>query len=198
MSNKIANYKIADKLDFRNNKKQLINSYLLRLLGLIIFGIVFFAIASRYNNQTTIQTLFNLEIEGLSGFVSILLLISDVIFVLYLHELIHASVFYITHKQKPKIGINGFVIFAAAPEQILTKQQLIINALAPFGVISIIGIILMFFIPAQYIAWIFIPTLVNAAAAGGDFMTVFFVKKYPKNYRYNDIGDILNVLKPDN
>lgn len=198
MNNKIANYKIADKLDFRNNKKQLINSYLLRLLGLIIFGIVFFAIASWYNNQTTIQTLFNLEIEGLSGFVSILLLISDVIFVLYLHELIHASVFYITHKQKPKIGINGFVIFAAAPEQILTKQQLIINALAPFGVISIIGIILMFFIPAHYIAWIFIPTLVNAAAAGGDFMTVFFVKKYPKNYRYNDIGDILNVLKPDN
>lgn len=198
MNKQLENYKIIDKLDFRNNKKQLIYSYLLRLLGLIFFGLVFFALAYWQNNQTTIQALFNLEIENVHGFVSILLLIIDVAFVLYLHELIHAAVFYITHKQQPKIGMNGFVIFAAAPERILTKQQLVINALAPFTVISVIGIGFMFLIPIQYSAWIFIPTLVNAAAAGGDFMTVFFVNKYPKTYRYNDAGDILNVLKPIN
>ena len=189
-------YEITDKLDFRNNKKQLINSYWLRLVGLLFFGILFFAITKWQNNQITIQTLFNLEIEGLHGAFSILFLFFDIVFVLYFHELIHAAVFYITHGQKPQIGMKGFVIFAAAPEQILTKSQLIINALAPFLVISIIGITLMFVIPVQYLGWIFIPTLINAAAAGGDFMTVFFVNKYPDSFRYNDVGDILNVLKP--
>ncbi len=191
-------YEITDKLDFRNNKKQLINSYWLRLAGLLFFGILFIAITKWQNSEITIQTLINLEIEGLHGVFSILLLFFDIVFVLYFHELIHATVFYITHEQKPKIGMKGFVIFAAAPEQVLTKSQLIINALAPFVVISIIGIILMFVIPIQYFAWIFIPTLINAAASGGDFMTVFFVKKYPETFRYKDVGDILYVLKPKN
>ena len=196
MNKNLANYQIKDKLDFRNNKKQLRNSYLLRMSGLVLFGIMFFAIAQLHYNQLTVPKAFNLKIEGVHGFVSILLLIFDVVFVLYLHELVHASVFFATHKHKPQIGIKGFVIFAAAPNQILTKVQLITNALAPFTVISVVGIGLMLVIPIQHIAWIFIPTLVNAAAAGGDFMTVFFVKKYPKTYRYNDIGDILYVLKP--
>ena len=196
MNNSLTNYEIVDKLDFRNNRKQLINSYMLRLLGLVLFSFIFGAIAYWHHSETTIQTLFNLEIKGLQGFVSIFLLVLDVVFVLYLHELIHATVFYITHKQKPKIGFTGFVIYAAAPRQVLTKTQLTINALTPFAVISGIGIILMFVIPIHYIAWVYIPTLVNASAAGGDFMMVFFVKKHPKNFRYNDVGDILNVLKP--
>ncbi len=117
-------------------------------------------------------------------------------FVLYLHEMIHAAVFCFTHGQKPKIGMRGFVIFAAAPQQILTKNQVIVNAMAPFTIISIIGLSLVLFMPGSYFSWIFIPTLVNAAAAGGDFMTVYFVKKHPKTIRYNDVGDILYALKP--
>jgi hypothetical protein len=109
---------------------------------------------------------------------------------LYFHEIIHATVVFITHKQKPQIGIRGLIIYAAAPESVLTKTQFIITALAPFIVISLMGCMLIFFIPQSFLSWIFIPTVVNAAAAAGDFMAVIWALKQPKNAKFVDSGDI--------
>ncbi len=189
-------YKIIDKLDFRNNKRHLTISYWLRLLGLFVFGGVFFTIVYLFKGKISFTALLHIKISGLPAIASILLMILDIILVLYLHELIHASVFYFTHGQKPQIGIRGFVIFAAASKQIITRNQMIVNAMAPFIVISLIGLFLVLIIPVGYVSWVFIPTLVNAAAAGGDFMTLYFVKKHPANSLYNDVGDILYALKP--
>ena len=184
-----------DSLDFRNNKQQLILSYLLRISGVLIFGYLFFVIAEHLykTDQVNFKKLFEIEIQSLPSIVSIILVIIDVVVVLYLHELIHAAVFYFTHKQKPKIGIRGFILFAAAPNKILNKNQMITNAFAPFVVITLVGFLLMRLIPIDFSAWIFIPMVVNAAAAGGDFMTIFWVLKQPKGAKFIDIGDITNA-----
>ena len=191
----LENLKKIDSLDFRNNKKQLIISYLLRILGVLIFSFVFFLIAkSLYEpDQIFFKNLIEIKIESIPSFASIILIIIDVVVVLYLHELIHAAVFYLTHKQIPKIGIRGFIIFAAAPNKIINKNQIIINALAPFLVITVIGIVLMTLIPINFSSWIFIPMIVNAASAGGDFMTIYWVSKQPKGAKFIDIGDITNA-----
>lgn len=187
--------KQIDSLDFRNNKRQLIISYLLRLIGIVIFGLLFFFIVKniKNNNLITLKNLLNIEIQSQSEVVSIILITVDVIFILYLHELIHALVFLLTHKQKPQIGIRGFIIFSAAPDKILTKYQLSINALAPITVITVIGFVLIYFIPQNNLSWVFIPTLVNAAASGGDFMTVVWVLKQPKKTKFIDVGDIITA-----
>jgi hypothetical protein len=39
------------------------------------------------------------------------------------------------------------------------------------------------------------PTLVNAAAAGGDFMVVYFVLKHSRQTQYRDVGDIIDALE---
>lgn len=44
MTNKTENLKQIDSLDFRNNKKQLIVSYFLRVIGVIVFGYIFLLI----------------------------------------------------------------------------------------------------------------------------------------------------------
>ena len=187
--------KQIDSLDFRNNKRQLIISYLLRLIGVVIFGLLFFLIIKniKNNNLITLKDLLNIEIQSQSEVVSIILITADVIFILYLHELIHALIFLLTHKQKPKIGIRGFIIFAAAPDKILSKHQLSINALAPITVITVIGFVLIYFIPQNNLSWVFIPTLVNAAVSGGDFMTVVWVLKQPKKTKFIDVGDIITA-----
>ena len=184
-----------DSLDFRNNKQQLILSYLLRISGVLIFGYLFFVIAEHLykTDQVNFKKLFEIEIQSLPSIVSIILIIIDVVVVLYLHELIHAAVFYFTHKQKPKIGIRGFIIFAAAPNKILNKNQMITNAFAPFVVITLVGFLLMTLIPIDFSSWIFIPMVVNAAAAGGDFMTFYWILKQPKGAKFIDIGDITNA-----
>ncbi len=192
MYEKIENLKQIDLLDFRNNNKQLIISYFLRALGVIVFGYVFLLITNFLANdsEVVLKELINIEINSLPAILSVILIVIDVIIVIFLHELIHASVVFLTHRQKPRIGIRGLIVYAAAPESVLTKTQFIITALAPFLLISIIGCMLIFFIPQSFLSWIFIPTVVNAAAAGGDFMAVLWALKQPENAKFIDEGDI--------
>lgn len=192
MTDKIENLKQIDSLDFRNNKKQLIVSYFLRVIGVIVFGYIFLLI-TRFlgdNSDIGLKELINIEIKSFPAILSIILIVLDVVFVIFLHELIHASVVFLTHRQKPDIGIRGLIIYAAAPENVLTKAQFIIMALAPFVAISIIGCVLIFLLPLSFLSWIFIPTVINAAAAGGDFMAVLWAFKQPENAKFIDEGDI--------
>ncbi len=188
----IGSFEQIDSLNFRDNKKQLLLSYLLRVLGLIIFGILFLLVIRYLTNSSeiTLIELINIEIKSIPPIVSIVLIILDVGVVIFFHEIIHASVVFITHGQKPKIGVRGLIVYAAAPDSVLTKSQFIITALAPFLVISIIGCILIIFIPQGFWSWVFIPTVINAAAAGGDFMAVVWAFKQPKEAKFIDKGDI--------
>ena len=192
MYDKIENLKQIDLLDFRNNKKQLIISYFLRAIGVIVFGYIFLLITNILANdsEVVLKELINIEIKSLPAILSVILIIIDVSIVIFLHELIHASVVFLTHRQKPRIGIRGLIVYAAAPESVLTKTQFIITALAPFLLISIIGCMLIFFIPQSFLSWIFIPTVVNAAAAAGDFMAVLWALKQPENAKFIDEADI--------
>jgi hypothetical protein len=178
-------------LDFKNNKRLLILSYVLRLAGILFFGYLFFFLARAFagNNYISLGTLLEIEIDALPPIASILLLVVCVILVLYMHEIIHAAVFYFTHRQKPQVGIRGLIIFAAAPDTLLTKRELIVNAIAPFTVLSLLGIAILSLLPHYYMSWIFIPVVVNAAASGGDFMTIMWISKQPKGSKFIDIGD---------
>lgn len=125
-----------------------------------------------------------------------LLLIVNVIGILFLHELTHAGFYYYTKRQMPEIGIRGFVIYAAAPNQVISRKEILINAIAPFIIISLLGFVAMTFFSPTIISWVFIPTLVNAAASGGDFMTIRFASKQSKTTYFNDVGDIIYALQP--
>jgi hypothetical protein len=186
---------VIDQLDFRNNRRQLLSSYLIRLAGVFLFGFLFHYLLNTIRGEFSMATLLNVEIERVGAVWSILLLMLDIVLVLYLHELLHAAVYYFSSGQKTRIGIRGLVIFAAAPDKLISRSTMLINAWAPFVVISLLGIWLMLIVPEQAISWVFIPTLVNAAAAGGDFMVVYFVLKHSRQTQYRDVGDIINALE---
>jgi hypothetical protein len=184
-------------IDFRNNRMQLIWSYILRFIGLIVFGGLFLFVAVQFNPGLQIEkeSFLSIAIPGLSPILSILLIVVDVLLVLYIHELIHATVFFLSKGQSPEIGIRGLVIYAKAPTHYVKRNIMIINGLAPFLVISIIGIIFMVVLPDRTLPWIFIPIVINAAAAGGDFMIVAWMIKHSKEFVYQDEGDIITAYK---
>jgi len=185
-----------DALDFRNNNIQLLLSYVLRIIGVLVFGLLFILWIAliKPGASMNLKTVLNIRIAHLPPAVSILLIIIDVLFVLYFHELVHASIFYITHRQPPKIGMRGFIIFAAAPSHLLKRQQLLMNALAPFFFISLLGCFALVLVPDHLIAWIIVPAVVNAAASGGDFMAVAWAMKHGKQVLYRDDGDIITAF----
>tara|TARA_Y100001972_G_scaffold125486_2_gene176773 strand:+ start:819 stop:1415 length:597 start_codon:yes stop_codon:yes gene_type:complete len=193
--NSLHNYKTIAALDFRNNRGQLIMSYVIRGAGVLIFGYLLHTYVLSMHENVSFRQLISIELPGIPSWVSILLLTANIMGVLYLHELIHAIVFYLTHGQLPHIGWRGWTIFASAPEHVLSGRSLIINALAPFTIISAVGVILLGYVPLTHSPWVFIPTLVNAAASGGDFMAVWFVARQKRGTRFNDQGDVIYALE---
>jgi len=193
--NTLHNYNTIDSLDFRNNKGQLIISYAIRGAGVLVFGFILHTYVQTIHENVSFKQLVSIEITGIPAWASILLLVANVATVLYLHELIHASVFYLTHRQLPRIGWRGWSIFASAPEQVLSARSLMINALAPITVITLMGLMMLSYLPLSHASWIFIPTLVNAAASGGDFMAVWFVVRQQPDTKFNDKGDVIYALE---
>ena len=181
------------KLDFRDNQKLILLSYVLRLIGAVGFSAIFFGLITQYysNEALSIQSLLTIKILGVPDLVSIGLIVLDVVFVLWLHELVHATVFYLHTGAPPRMGMRGAMIFASAEGFFNRRNAMIINALAPCVVISILAVLLIPIIPASALAWIFIPTVVNAAASGGDFMAVYWLLTLPAQSRIEDHGDVL-------
>lgn len=192
------NHTQISTLDFRDNKQLVLISYLLRATGALIFGGLFFLAAGAIHTDTnlTLEALVSIAIDGVPDIVSIGLIVFAVVFVLWLHELVHASVFFIHTGAPPRIGIRGPIIFASAEGYLNTRNAMIINALSPFIVISALGLLLMSLVPVTALAWIFIPTVVNAAAAGGDFMAVNWLRTLPQRARIEDHGDLLIAYDP--
>ena len=185
-------------LDFRDNQMLVIISYALRVLGAVIFGGLFYAAANAIHPDAglTFESLVTIAISDIPDIVSLGLIIFAVVFVLWLHELVHASVFYLHTGAPPRIGIRGPIIFASAKGYLNTRNAMIVNALAPFIVISVLGLLLMAIIPVTLLAWVFIPTVANAAAAGGDFMAVNWLIGLPHGTKIEDQGDLLIAYDP--
>ena len=180
-------------LDFRNNRVLILVSYLLRVLGAILFSGLFYGAASAIHPDAklTLKSLITVKIDAVPDIMSIILIAALVVFALWLHELIHASVFFIHTGAPPKIGVRGWMIFASAEDYLNSRNAMIVNALAPFIVISVLGLVLMFTVPIQWLAWIFIPTVANAAAAAGDFMAIHWLIRLPHFVTIEDHGDVL-------
>ena len=192
------NQKQISTLDFRDNQVLVIISYALRALGVVIFGGLFYAAANAIHPDAglTFESLVTIAIDGVPDIVSIGLIIFAVVFVLWLHELVHASVFYLHTGAPPRIGIRGPIIFASAEGYLNTRNASIVNAIAPFVVISAIGLLLMAVTPITALAWVFIPAVANAAAAGGDFMAVNWLMGLPRGTKIEDHGDLLIAYNP--
>ncbi|GEM_PF-1557136 len=196
----IKDYVRIGVIDFRNDKKQLLWSYFIRLICLLFFGPLFVLIALQMDIHipVTKEAFLGISIPGISGFFSILFIIIAVVFVLFLHEMIHAAVFFFSKNQKPRIGMKGLVIYAKASRYLVNRNAMIINGLAPFFVLTLLGFILIELLPVTALPWIFIPTLVNAAASGGDFMIVMWMMGHTRKTLYKDEGDIITAYRNAN
>jgi hypothetical protein len=183
-------------LDFQSSSN-LFAGYALRAAGLVIFAALFVVIARAAHPDLPLaaDTFIGIAIEGAAVWVSILFLIFAVAGVLYLHELIHAAAFFAFCGAPPKIGAKRWLIFAAAPGYLNRRGTMAANALAPFVVISLVGAALLVFLPTAHLSWVFVPTVVNAAAAGGDFLAVAWLGKLPEGSWLEDDGERLTAYR---
>lgn len=188
------NYHPSGKFDLKNLKQIII----LNLIGLIllIFSIWSFSwIANQIRSGSDIS--ISIEFSSIpSALIALGKLLLTIIFVLGLHEGIHALFFWIFSKQKPVVGIKGFYAFTAMPGWYFPRNQYILIGISPLIVITLVGIFLLVIMPISTLNLILIGLILNASGAVGDLFVVIWLLTKPVNTLALDQIDTIEFYVP--
>ena len=124
----------------------------------------------------------------------ILILLLITFLMVFLHEGIHGLFFWIFTKEKPKFGFKLVYAFAGAPGWYIAKWPYLVIGISPFLIITIIGLIVLVFVPIEWIMPILLFITINAGGAAGDIYTVFWLLAKPKNILVHDSGERVKVF----
>jgi hypothetical protein len=188
------NYHLSGKFDLKNLKQIII----LNLIGLIllIFSIWFFSwIANQIRSGSDIS--FSIEFSSIpSTLIALGKLLLTIIFVLGLHEGIHAFFFWIFSKQKPLVGFKGAYAYAAMPGWYFPRNQYLMIGIAPLILITLIGILFMAILPISNLNLVLVALVINTSGAVGDLFVVIWLLTKPAETLALDQGDSIEFYVP--
>jgi hypothetical protein len=159
------------------------------LFLLILFGIFF----SWYASQIHPDLPFELVITSANAIYVCLSLLGIAVGQMVLHELVHGAFFWLFTRTRPVFGFRGWYAYAAAPGWFLPRGQYLVVTLAPFVLLSVLGLILLTIIPQEAaLLTILLATIFNAASAVGDMWIAFLIIRERRNIVVEDLGDGMN------
>ena len=183
------NYQPSGKFDLKN-MKQIIWMNVAGLI-ILIFSIWIFSWLLA-QTRPEIENSFSFQFSSLSTIlISITTLLFTIIIVMLLHEGFHAFFFWLFSKQKPIIGIKGAYAYASLPGWYFPRNQYLVIGIAPLVFITIIGIILLVFMPASALNLVLVALIINTSGAAGDiFVVVWLLTKPTTTYALDQIETI--------
>ena len=120
-------------------------------------------------------------------------LILGLIIITILHELVHGGFFWIVTRQPPKFGFQGAYAFAAAPEWYIRREAYFLIGAAPLVIISIVGLVLIPVIPAQFLFIWLVCLLMNGSGSVGDVYVLAELIRQPVTAMIQDRGDMISI-----
>lgn len=119
-----------------------------------------------------------------------------VIFVtLSLHELVHGLFFWLFTHEKPEFGIGPGYAFAAAPGWYFPRGRYFIVALAPFVLLTAVGLLLLALVPAAWLGLLFFAIVFNAGGAVGDLYISMRIWREAPDIWIRDRGDGFEIYR---
>lgn len=188
------NYHPSGKFDLKS-KKQII---ILNLVGLVllIFSIWFFGWLANFLRGSS-ATSFSFQISSMStALIAIGKLLLTIVFVLVLHEGIHALFFWVYSRQKPVVGFKGAYAYAAMPGWYFPRNQFMVIGVAPLIVISLIGVLFLAILPLSSINLVLVALVINTSGAVGDLFVVIWLLTKPRETFANDKIDSIEFYVP--
>lgn len=164
---------------------------LIGLFLLIFFGWLFLNLLIQLRPAFAPRGNAPVDVSGLSLVALILIMIG----VLFLHEAIHGLFFWYFTGERPKFGINLLSFYTAAPNWYLPRNQFMSTGIAPFLVLTTIGLAIAPFVPLNWVTGIWIAITVNAAGAIGDFVVVGWLAARPGQSLIKDNGPTIHLYQ---
>lgn len=162
---------------------------------LVLFGWLFTAAAVTLRPEDA-ETFLLLKWEGVSGVLTIIIVLALMFVTIVIHEAIHGLGFILLAKARPTFAFRGVYAYAAAPEWYIPRNPYLAIGLAPLVVISLVGVALMAVVPAAWIAPLVLMCVVNASGAVGDLWVAVLLLRQPPEALSNDTGDEIKIYIP--
>lgn len=190
-------YHLSGSLDLSGNPKFVILLNLVGFLLLIFFGWLLGMYLAKIRPQD-VSNSFSFSVYSLQDLMKLVLIAVGVIAVmLILHEGIHGVFFWIFTGDKPKFAFRGTYAYAAAPDWYIPRLPFLITTLAPFLLISLMGLFLLKFIPVELLLPTHLLIILNASGAVADLAVVIWLIPQPSICYAQDRGDAVSLFLPE-
>jgi predicted metal-dependent HD superfamily phosphohydrolase len=183
-------YVAAGQIDLGRSRAALAVN-LIGLASLFAFGWLFVQLGRAIRPEVMSGNNFILLSQA-----NILALLLTLIATLLLHELIHGLGFWLLSKSRPKFGVHLLYAYAAAPDWYLPRDPFMIVGLAPFLIITLLGLSALLLVSANGVPVLLAAITLNAAGSMGDLTVAGWLLTRSPDLLAQDSGPAVRIFEP--
>lgn len=191
----VSNYKLPsgyerlDMLDLSSIRNKVI-MMITSIVCILVFGWLFLQTIEALRPEVMTNIIpARLSSQVIIVFLVILLLL----LVVLLHEALHGVFFWLLTRERPKFKLRITFAYAAAQGSYLRRNRYVAITLVPFLVVTLSGLIAVFFAPAQGVLLVAFLTATHAGACAGDLVTAVWALRHPPSVLINDEGRVMQA-----
>jgi len=189
-------YRIVGTLDLSKDRRALLIMNVAGFALMIGFGWLFLQ-AAMWMRPADIGHGLIFEINGFVGGLEMLLgalLVTAVVIIL--HEAAHGLFFWIYTHSRPVFAYRIYYAYASAPGWYLPRNQYLVTSLAPFVLLTGLGLALLAVLPPAWFLAVLAFMTFNASGAIGDLVVAIWLIKQPHSCLAQDYGDSIALYLP--
>lgn len=201
-----ANYRHQATLDLSKSRKAVVGALVSGIVLLITVG--WFLVQSTdllrpsALEGTRLRDILTTTPEGKSSITLPGRLIVDVVvafvLVMLIHELVHGVFYWRFAGRRPTFGIKGLNVYVAAPAEVyFPRNQYVIVGMAPFAVLTLVGLLLIIIVPVVVVSILILFIAFNAAGAAGDLLMSARLLSYSSDTLMQDSGTSVIIYGPE-
>jgi hypothetical protein len=164
------------------------------LLALLPLGVAAFLLWLPYQFYIALGAPLALMEPGWSSLLITLVGIGIVVASVFLHEVLHGLALRLLGYHPRLIYARGFLL--ATVSGFITRRDYLIMILTPISSISIVGTLVLLWMPVSLGQWLLVALLLNAAASIGDLAVASRVRRFPATSLFADM-DGIKVFVPE-
>lgn len=125
----------------------------------------------------------------------LLMIVLVFVITLPLHELIHGvAIRWAGHTPRYGMKLDKGVLYATAENALFRRDEYIVVALAPFMVISLFVLAILWVVPDGWVYWLSLAAALNAGGAIGDLWMTGVLLRFPRRVLVRDEADGFRVF----
>jgi hypothetical protein len=189
-------YRSIGTLNLTKNVRLLIYLNVIGAVLLVGFYYVFIRAALWMRPEAARQGLAGGSLNLSSMLVLVLAVIGIYAAVIVLHEGTHGIfMVWFTHT-RPVFAFRGYYAYAAAPGWYFPRNQYMLVSLAPLVLLSLLGLVVLAFVPAGWFLAVISFIAFNGSGAVGDLAVFFWLLRQPSTCLAYDVGDAITLYLP--